>query len=83
MKFFKLVEIDEKEYVEQTRDLNYRYFCNNVSKANDIHPDDKNIYIAIDECEDEIRINIGDFEDENEDEDDDLDIDDNSFDDEN
>jgi hypothetical protein len=41
MKFFKLVEIDEKEYIEQTRDLNYRCFCNNVSKANDIHPDDK------------------------------------------
>lgn len=67
MKFFKLVEIDEKEYVERTRDLDFYRFCNNVSKASDVYPDDKNIYIAVDDIEDEIRINISDFDDEDED----------------
>lgn len=67
MRFFKLVEIEEQEYIEQTRDLNYCRFCNTVSPASDIHPDDNNIYIAIDECEDEIRIDLSDFEDEEDD----------------
>ena len=66
MKFFKLVEIDAEEYIERTRDLDFDYCLSTVSKANDIYPDDKNVYIAIDESEDEIRIDRCDFDEEEE-----------------
>lgn len=56
MRFFKLVEIDEEEYIERTRDLDFEYCASTVTLANDIFPDDKNIYVAIDESEEEIRI---------------------------
>lgn len=56
MRFFKLVEIDEDEYIERTKDLEYDSFSQTVTKANEVYPDDKNVYVAIDECIDEIRI---------------------------
>lgn len=55
MRFFKLVEIDEEEYIERTRDLDFEYCASTVTPARD-YPDDKNIYVAIDESEEEIRI---------------------------
>ena len=64
MRFFKLVEMDEKEYVEQTRDLDYSRFCNTVTKASDVHPEDKNIYVAVDDVEDRIIISLSDIENE-------------------
>lgn len=69
MKFYKLVEISQDEYVEQTRDL-YMTYCNQtVSLANnDVYPDDKNVYVAIDESEEEIRIDSCYFNGELEDE---------------
>lgn len=62
MKFFKLVEIDEEEYVEKTNDFNFDNFSQSAIKA-----DDGNVYIAIDEDEEEIRINRYDYDDEEED----------------
>ena len=56
MRFFKLVEIDEEEYIERKRILDFDYCSQVVGKANSVYPDDKNIYIAVDEDEDEIRI---------------------------
>ena len=67
MRFFKLVEIEEQEYIEQTRDLNYCRFCNTVSTASDIHPEDKNIYVAVDDIENTIVIDLADIENEEED----------------
>ena len=64
MRFFKLVEINEEEYAEKTRDLEYDYFAQTVTKADGIYPDDKNVYVAIDESEDEIRIDRCDFDSE-------------------
>ncbi|MBQ7798054.1 MAG: hypothetical protein IJ371_02920 [Clostridia bacterium] len=66
MKFFKLVEIDEEEYIEKTRDLDFDCYSQSAVKANAVYPEDKNIYIAIDEDEEEIRINRYDFDDEEE-----------------
>ena len=64
MRFFKLVEIDEEEYIERTRDLDFDYFAQSVNGANKVYPNDKNLYIAINESEDEIRINMSGFDDE-------------------
>ena len=64
MRFFKLVEIDEEEYIERTRDLDFDYFAQSVNGANKVYPDDKNLYIAINESEDEIRIDMSGFNDE-------------------
>lgn len=64
MKFFKLVEISEEEYIEKTRILDFDNCYQVVGKANDVYPDDKNIYIAVDEDEDEIRIDREYFSDE-------------------
>lgn len=69
MRFFKLVEIDEKEYVEQTRDLSYDRFCNTITKASDVHPEDSNIYIALNDDEDQIVLTLSDFENEEDDND--------------
>lgn len=67
MRFFKLVEIDEEEYIERTRDLDFDYFAQSVNGANKVYPDDKNLYIAINESEEEIRIDMSGFDDEEED----------------
>lgn len=56
MKFFKLVEITEEEYIERTRDIEFEYFTQTVNRANKVYPEDNNIYIATDENEYEIRI---------------------------
>lgn len=58
MKFFKLIEITEEEYIDKTRILDFDYCSQVVGKSNSIYPDDKNIYIAIDEREDEMRIDM-------------------------
>lgn len=63
MRFFKLVEIDEEEYIERTRDLDFDYFAQSVNGANKVYPDDKNLYIAINESEEEIRIDMSGFDD--------------------
>ena len=66
MRFFKLVEIDEKEYIQRTRDLDFDYFAQSVNGANKVYPNDKNLYIAINESEEEIRINLEYVEDDEE-----------------
>ena len=58
MKFFKLVEITEEEYIDKTRILDFDYCSQVVGKANSVYPDDKNIYIAVDEDEYEIKIDM-------------------------
>lgn len=68
MRFFKLVEIDEEEYIERTRILDFDNCYQVVGKANDVYPDDKNVYIVIDENEDEIRIDRENFADEDDEE---------------
>lgn len=63
MRFFKLVEIDEEEYVERTGDLDFNLYVQINNKANDIYPDDKNVYIATDENEEEIiRVDLDYFD---------------------
>ena len=62
MRFFKLVEIDEEEYVERTGDLDFNLFFQTDNKANDIYPDDKNVYIATKEDEDEIVVELAYFD---------------------
>ena len=62
MRFFKLVEIDEEEYVERTGDLDFDLFVQTNNKANDIYPDDKNVYIATKEDEDEIVVELDYFD---------------------
>lgn len=64
MRFFKLIEIEEEEYIERTRDLDFDYYNQTSTKANDVYPDDKNVYIATDENEDEIRVDICLFDEE-------------------
>ena len=68
MKFFKLVEISEEEYIEKTRILDFDSCYQVVGKVNDVYPDDENIYIAVDENEDEIRIDREYFSDEDDEE---------------
>lgn len=68
MRFFKLVEIDEEEYIERTRILDFDDCWQVVGNANDVYPDDKNVYVAIEEKEDEIRIDRCYFADEDEEE---------------
>lgn len=62
MRFFKLVEIDEEEYVERTGDLDFNLFVQTNNKANGIYPDDKNVYIATDEDEEEISVELDYFD---------------------
>ena len=62
MRFFKLVEIDEEEYVERTGDLDFDLYVQTNNKANDIYPDDKNVYIATDENEEEISVELSYFD---------------------
>ena len=57
MKFYKLVEITEDEYVDRTRDLDYDMYVCSKHKA-----DDKAIYIAMQDDETEIDIDLDDFE---------------------
>ena len=68
MKFFKLVEISEEEYIERTRILDFDYCSQVVGKANSVYPDDKNIYIAVDEDEYEIKIDMEYIDDEDDEE---------------
>lgn len=62
MRFFKLVEIDEEEYVERTGDLDFDLYVQTNNKANDIYPDDKNVYIATDENEESISVELAYFD---------------------
>ena len=62
MRFFKLVEIDEEEYVERTGDLDFDLYVQTNNKANDVYPDDKNVYIATDENEEEISVDLAYFD---------------------
>ena len=68
MRFFKLVEISEEEYIDKTRILDFDNCYQVVGKANDVYPNDKNVYIVIDENEDEIRIDREYFSDEDDEE---------------
>lgn len=68
MRFFKLVEISEEEYIERTRILDFDYCSQVLGKANSVYPDDKNIYIAVDEDEYEIKIDMEYIDDEDDDE---------------
>lgn len=58
MKFYKLIEIDEEEYCEKTQDLFFDNCAQTVIRGDSVNPDDKNIYIATDLTEDEIRIDL-------------------------
>lgn len=62
MRFFKLVEIDEDEYVERTGDLDFNLYVQTDNKANEIYPDDKNVYIATDENEETISVELDYFD---------------------
>lgn len=62
MRFFKLVEIYEKEYVERTGDLDFDLYIQTNNKAKNIYPDDKNVYIATDENEEEISVDLAYFD---------------------
>ena len=62
MRFFKLVEIDEEEYVERTGDLDFNLYLQTNNKADDIYPDDKNVYIATDDNEEEISVELAYFD---------------------
>ena len=62
MRFFKLVEIDEEEYVERTGDLDFDLYVQTNNKAKDIYPDDKNAYVATDENEEEISVELAYFD---------------------
>ena len=62
MRFFKLVEITEDEYVDRTRDLDYDMYVCSKNKANSIYPEDKNIYIATDENEEAISVDLAYFD---------------------
>ena len=62
MIFFKLVEIDEEEYVERTGDLDFDLYIQTNNKAKNIYPDDKNVYIATDENEEEISVELSYFD---------------------
>lgn len=66
MRFFKLVEIDEEEYIERTRDLDFDLFTQTINKASNEYPDDKDVYIAIDGTEDVIMIDMENVEDDEE-----------------
>lgn len=68
MRFFKLVEIDEEEYIDRTRILDFDNCYQVVGKANNVYPDDKNIYIAVDEDEYEIKIDMEYINDEDDEE---------------
>ena len=62
MRFFKLVEIDEEEYVERTGDLDFDLYVQTNNKADDIYPDDKNVYIVTDENEETISVELAYFD---------------------
>ena len=62
MRFFKWVEIDEEEYVERTGDLDFDLYVQTNNKAKGIYPDDKNTYIATDENEEEISVDLAYFD---------------------
>lgn len=62
MRFFKLVEIDEEEYVERTGDLDFDLYIQTNNKAKNIYPDDKNVYIATYENEEEISVDLAYFD---------------------
>lgn len=62
MRFFKLVEIDEEEYVERTGDLDFDLYVQTNNKAKNIYPDDKNVYIATDENEESISVELDYFD---------------------
>lgn len=62
MRFFKLVEIDEEEYVDRTGDLDFDLYIQTNNKAKNIYPDDKNVYIATDENEESISVELDYFD---------------------
>lgn len=62
MRFFKLVEIDEEEYIERTGDLDFDLYIQTNNKAKNIYPDDKNVYIATDENEESISVELDYFD---------------------
>lgn len=68
MRFFKLVEIDEEEYIERTRILDFDYCSQVVEKSNSVYFDDKYIYIAVDKDEYENKIDIEYISDEDDEE---------------
>lgn len=61
MKFYKLVEINEEEYIEKTGDVEFYKWSQTTTKAKDIYPDDKNVYISTTESMDEISIAREDY----------------------
>lgn len=56
MKFYKLVEIDEREYIAKTDDYAFE------ESVTTVIPGEDGIYVAVnEECEDYIMINIEDI----------------------